>query len=142
MSTQQKTIVVLPQPHCVTADLPPLPSLNNSNVGSSTAVADLPNVASVGNMHMDSLADGFFDLHSYDGGDVGNDFLKEDGAPDINEASPLARRSLFGIDQLGVVQIAGGNKDKGATSRANFAYFPSKIPTLKNRFANQDAKLK
>jgi len=40
-----------------------------------------------------------------------------------------------------VAQIAGGDKDEGAASSANFGDFPSAIPTLQNRFANQDTTL-
>ena len=54
--------------------LPPLPPLNNPNVRSDTAVADLPNLASVGNAQAESLAEEFFDSRSHDGGDVGDDF--------------------------------------------------------------------
>jgi len=104
--------------------------------------SDSPNLASVGNAHVESLADEFFDSRSHDGGDVGDDFLEEEGAPAITKASPLARNSLFGVNQPSAAQITGGDKDEGATSRANFAYFPSKIPTLQNRFANQDTTLK
>ena len=122
--------------------LPPLPPLNNPIGGSVRVASDLPNLASVGtNVHVESLADEFFDSRSHDGGDIGNDFLEEEGAPDIIEASPLAGRSLFGANQPGAAKIAGGDKDEGAASRANCAYFPSKIPTLQNRFANQDTTL-
>ena len=98
-------------------------------------------MASVGNAHVGSLADKFFESRSHDSGDVNNDFVEEEGAPDITEASPFAGRSLFGVDQLGAAQIAGGDKDDGAASRANFGDFPSKIPTLQNCFANQDTTL-
>jgi hypothetical protein len=121
--------------------LPPLPPLNNPNVGSGTAAADSPNLASAGNAHVETLADEFFDSRSHDGSDVIDDFLQEEGAPDTTEASPLARRSLFDSDQPGAAHIAGGDKDEGAASSANFANFPSKIPTVKNRFANQDSTL-
>jgi len=103
--------------------------------------AESPNLASVGNAHLESLADEFFDSRAHHGGDVGDDFLGEDGAPDITEASPLSGRSLFGVDQPGAAQIAGGDEDEGAVSSANFANFPSKIPTVKNCFANQDSTL-
>jgi hypothetical protein len=118
-----------------------LPPLNNPNVGSGTAAADSPNLASAGNAHVETLADEFFDSRSHDGSDVIDDFLQEEGAPDTTEASPLARRSLFDSDQPGAAHIAGGDKDEGAASSANFANFPSKIPTVKNRFANQDSTL-
>ena len=67
--------------------------------------------------------------------------FEEEGAPNETDASPLAGRSLFSVDPLGVAQIAGGDKDEGAASSANFGDFPSKIPTVKNRFANQDSTL-
>ena len=44
-------------------------------------------------------------------------------------------------DRFLLAQIAGGDEDEGAVSSANFANFPSKIPTVKNRFANQDSTL-
>jgi len=121
--------------------LPPLPPVNNTIVASGTAQADSPNLASVGNAQVESLADKFFDLRSHDGGDVDDDFFQEEGAPDESEASPLAGRSLFSVDPLGAVQIAGGDKDEGAPSSANFGDFPSAIPTLQNWFANQDTTL-
>jgi hypothetical protein len=58
------------------------------------------------------------------------------------KASLLTGRSLFDGDQLGAAQIAGGNEDTGAASSANFGDFPCKIPTLKNRFVNQNPTLK
>jgi len=70
-----------------------------------------------------------------------DDFLEEEGDPDTTEATPLAGRSLFDSNQPGAAQIAGGDKDEGAASNANFGDFPSKIPTLKNRFVNQNATL-
>jgi hypothetical protein len=118
-----------------------LPPLNNPNVRSDTAAADLPNLASVGNAHVESLAEEFFDSREHDGGDVDDDFFEEEGAPDTTDASPLAGRSLFEGDQPGAAQITGGNEDGGAASSANFANFPSEIPTLKNRLANQDSTL-
>ena len=121
--------------------LPPLPPLNNPNVGSGTAAADLPNLASAGNAHVESLAEEFFDSNSHDGSDVMDDFLEEEGSPDTTKASPLARRSLFDRDQPGAAHIAGGDKNEGAASSANFGDFPSEIPTLKNGFANQDPTL-
>ena len=87
---------------------------------------------------MESLPDNFFDSRSHDGGGAGDDFLEKEGAPDITKASPLAGRSFFGVDQPGAAQTAGGDMDEGAASRANFAYFPNEIPTLQNRFTNQD----
>jgi len=62
--------------------LPPLPHVNNTIVASGTAQADSPNLASVGNAHVESLADEFFDSRSHDGGDVGDDFFQEEGALD------------------------------------------------------------
>ena len=47
---------------------------------------------------MESLADKFFDSRSHDGGDVGDDFFEEEGAPNETKASPLAGRSLFSVD--------------------------------------------
>jgi len=72
------------------------------------------------------------------GGDVGNVFFEEEGAPNETKASPLAGRSHFSANPLGVAQIAEGDKDECAASSANFGDFPSAIPTLQNRFANQD----
>jgi hypothetical protein len=118
-----------------------LTPLNNPNVGSVPVAADSPNLASVGNGHVESLAEEFFDSHEHNGGDVDDDFFEEEGAPDTTDASPLAGRSLFEGDQPGVAQIAGGNEDGGAASSANFANFPSEIPNLKNRFVNQDSTL-
>jgi hypothetical protein len=40
-----------------------------------------------------------------------------------------------------MAQIAGGNKDEGAPSSANFGDFPSAIPTLQYWFASQDTTL-
>jgi len=68
-------------------------------------------------------------------------FFQEEGAPNKTKASPLAGRSLFSVDPLGVAQIAGGDKDEGAASSANYGDFPSAIPTLQNRFANKDTTL-
>ena len=110
--------------------LPPLTPLNNLNVGSVPVAADSPNLASVGNAHVESLAEEFFDSREHDGGDVGDDFFEEEGAPDQTEASPLAGRSLFDGDQPGAAQIAGGNEDEGAASRANFANFPIVVDAL------------
>jgi hypothetical protein len=68
-------------------------------------------------------------------------FFQEEGAPNKTKASPLAGRSLFSVDPLGAAQIAGGDKDEGAPSSANFGDFPSAISTLQNRFTSQDTTL-
>ncbi len=46
--------------------LPPLPPINNTIVGSGTAAADLPKLASIGNAHVGSLADEFLNSRSHD----------------------------------------------------------------------------
>jgi hypothetical protein len=91
------------------------------------------NVASVGDEYFDSTAHLDFA--------VCDDFLGHDGNPDETEITPPSGRCLFTVNEPGAAQITGGDKDEVSASRAILADFPSEIPTVQNRFANQDEAL-
>ena len=87
-------------------DLPPLPPIVNTIVGSVLAQADSPNSASVRNAHVASVGDKYFESTSRVDFDVRDEFLGNSGNPDKTEITPPAGRSLFTENEPGAEQIA------------------------------------
>ena len=122
-------------------DLPLLPPIVDTIIGSVRAQADSPNSASVRNANVASVGDEYFDSTAHLDFAVCDDFLGHDGNPDKTEITPPSGRCLFTVNEPGAAQITGGDKDEVSASRAILADFPSEIPTVQNRFANQDEAL-
>ena len=93
------------------------------------------------NAHVASVGDKCFESTSHIDFDVRDEFLGNSGNPDETEITPPSGRCLFTVNEPGAAQITGGDKDEVSASRAILADFPSEIPTVQNRFANQDEAL-
>ena len=121
-----KKIILPSQPQCpylsmsrnnfssppLAGDLPPLPPIVNTTVGSVLAQADLPISASVRNAHVASVGDEYSESTSRVDFDVRDEFLGNSGNPDETEITPPSGRSLFTENEPGAAQIAGGTRMK------------------------------
>ena len=75
-------------PPPLASNLPPLPPIVNTIVGSVLAQADSPNSASVRNAHIASVGDKYFESMSHIDFGVRIEFLGNSGNPDETEITP------------------------------------------------------
>ncbi len=119
--------------------LPPMPPLDANTYAAGTVALATSNSASSRNADVDNFVDAFLSsLPENSAGDDAN-YLREGGTADEINTTPPPSRLLFTLGSSGGLN---GNEESTVPADAlRGSIFPSAIPTVQNRFFNQNSEL-